>query len=185
MWRICVLAVVLVALEFGGRSLSAQNAKATLMSDLTGSYERIGVVDLVVEARFKGLGLVLVPPVSIDELLTCPHRGIQGDSEFVFRKQDQKGYVIALPRAGTTCALSELGNLTKTEDGSLLLRRTVTLTGEGSSPIHGDQEDRFRKEKRDGVEWLVVETRIDMTKRSWFRTRHVEYRSIVRFRQLH
>lgn len=185
MWRICVLAVVFVGLGLDGRSLLAQNAKPTPASDLTGRYERIGVVDPVVEAQFKGLGLVLVPPVSIDELLTCPHRGIQGDSEFVFRKQDQNGYVIELPGAGTTWALSELGSLAKKEDGSLLLRRTVNLTGEGSSTIHGDQEDRFTKEKRDGVEWLVVETRIEMTKRSWFRNRQVEYRSVVRFRQLH
>ena len=184
MWRIHMLAVVLIGLVFCGRSLLAQNAKAAPVSDLTGSYERIGVVDPVVEAQFRGLGLVLVPPVSIDELLACPHRGIEGDSEFTFRKQDQNGYVIALLGTGTTCALSELGSLVKKEDGALRLRRSVTLTGEGSSPIHGDQEDRFTKEKRDGVEWLVVETRIDMTKRSWFRSRHVEYRSVVRFRQL-
>lgn len=180
-----VFAVMLVSLVFCARSLLAQDAKAAPVSDLAGDYERTGVVDPIVEAQFKGLGIVLVPPVSIDELLVCPHRGSEGDSEFAFRKQGQNGYVIVLTRSGMTCALSELGRLVKREDGALLLRRPVTLTGEGSRPIHGDQEDRFTKEKLDGVEWLVVETRIDMTKRSWFRSRQVEYRSVVRFRQLH
>jgi hypothetical protein len=184
MSRIRVLVVAFAGLALGGQCLLAQNPMATPVQNLTGQYERIGVVDPAVEVQFKGLGLVLVPPVSIDELLACPQRSIQGDSEFVFRNQGRIGYVIVLPNVGTTCALSELGVLVETDVGALVLRRPVTLTGEGSSPIHGDREDRFTKERRDGIEWLVIETRIEWTKRSLFRSKRVEYRSLVRFREI-
>jgi hypothetical protein len=183
-WRLCLLPVVVVGLAFRGPGAVVQSAETARVQNLEGRYERTGVVDRAVEVQFRGLGLVLVPPVFIDELLTCPRRGTSGDSEFIFRKQGPAMYMALLPKSGVACALTELGSLVELTDGALLLRRSVTLTGEGSSPIHGDQEDRFSKERRDGLEWLVVETRIEWTKRSLFRSKKMEYRSLVRFRKL-
>ncbi len=184
MWRLRLLPVVVMGLTFEGPGAWVQAAETARVQNLDGRYERTGVVDRATEAQFKGLGLVLVPPVFIDELLTCPRRGISGDSEFIFRKQSTAGYVALLPKAGVACVLTELGSLVELTDGALLLRRSVTLTGEGSRPIRGDQEDRFSNQRRDGLEWLVVETRIEWTKRSLFRSKKVEYRSLVRFRKL-
>ena len=181
MWKLRLLPVLIVGRAFSDQRALAQNGKPHDVQNLEGRYERPGVVDRAVEAQFKGLGIAVVPPVFIDDLLTCPRRGTREDSEFIFRKQAAE-CVAFLPKAGVRCTLTELGSLAELKDGMLLLRRSVTLTVEGSSPIHGDQEDRFSKEKRDGAEWLVIETRIEWTKRSWFRSKQIKYRSLVRFR---
>lgn len=183
MRRLNLFPILIAGLTLGGLCVWAENAGSGHVQNLEGRYERTGIVDRAIEAQYKGLGLVLVAPVFIEELLTCPKRGTRADSEFILRKQGA-GYIAFLPKAGVSCALAELGSLVETLDGALLLRRSVTLTGEGSNPIHGDQEDRFSKEKLDGTEWLVVATRIEWTKRSLFRSKKMEYRSLVRFRAI-
>jgi hypothetical protein len=149
---------------------------------LAGRYVRKGEVDKSVEEKFKDLGLVLVPPVLIDELLICPKRHAREDESFDFKMIGTSGYEIFLPQAGVSCVLAELGNVSKQEDGSVVLERIVTLTGEGSRPIRGPQRDRFSKEIIDGEEWLLVDTTIEWVQRSWFNKKPKKYHSLVRFK---
>lgn len=182
MWIFRLFPIVLVGLSFGSPDVLAKEAKS-IGQNFAGRYERAGIVDQTIDDQYKGLGIVLVPPVFIDELLSFPRRGTREDIEFILHRQSA-GYEILLPKIGISCALADLGNVIELADGVLLLRRSISLTGEGRSPIHGDQEDRFSTEKREGIEWLAVETRIEWTRRLLFWSKKVEYRSLVRFRKL-
>ena len=157
-----------------------RNFEATAF-DIEGRYARVGVVDPIIEAQFKGVGLVLVRPVSIDELLFFSKRGTHEDIDFIVKKRAKADYVMVLEKADVTCVVSDIGNVVELPDKSIVRRRAVTLTGEGSSPIPATQEEHITREKYDSQEWLVVYTRIEMVKRSWFRSQKVEYRSLVRF----
>lgn len=184
MFRIALFAAAWIAFDPGGKVLCGHVVNATPQAELTGTYARVGIVDPIVEAQSKGSGIVLVEPVFIDELLACKKGGTREDSEFILQKQGS-GYVIILPKVGVSCALVELGTLEELPDGELLLRSSCTLSGEGRiNPIRGDQEDRFWKEKREDGEWLVVATRIKWRKRTLFRSTRMEYRSLVRFREI-
>lgn len=175
-----LIPIVTVGLALGPGAF-AQSSSTVRMQNLEGRYERTGVVDRAIEAQYKGLGLVLVEPALIDELILFPQRGTREDTEFLVQKRGNSDYLLILPKANVTRALTDLGSVVEMPDGSLALRRTVTITGEGVNSIYGDQQDRFSKIKRDGGEWLVVETRIEWTRRSWFKSKKVEYRSLVSF----
>lgn len=118
------------------------------LSDLQGTYSRIGDVDLGVEAQYKGLGLVLIRPVIIDEFLVFPERGTHGDQTFIVRKRSNSGYFFILPKADITLALNSRGSVEEAEDGSLLIRKLITLPGEGTGDTDGREVDHIYMEQR-------------------------------------
>lgn len=151
---------------------------------LDGVFERIGKVDEAVERQYRELGVVLVPPVLVDELLIFPKRGTKSDAVFRLRLNASFEHEIELPNAGVVLALESLGRVSE-EDGALVLRRIVTLSGEGSSSFQAEQSDRFSIDRQGSDEWLVVQTDIRWGRKKLFgRTESVKYQSLVRFRKI-
>jgi hypothetical protein len=155
------------------------------MQSLVGRYERTGVVDRTVEAQYKGLGPVLPRPVFIDGLLPfAPQKWTGQDKDFILQRSGSSDYVLTLPKEDKSLTLGNVGDLAELSDGTLLLRRRGVLAGEGNIPVDADEQVRLFKEERDGSRWLVVDSRIEWTKRSLFRSKKMEYRSLVRFREI-
>lgn len=184
MWRFPLLPAFIVAVVFSGPCALAQNAISNVQN-LEGRYERTGVVDRAVEAQFEGLGPVLPRPVFIDGHLPFPpKRWLGEDKDFIVQRLGNSDYIFILPKEDKRCRLADYGSLTELNDGTLLLRRRVTLAGEGTIPVGAVEEVRLSKGDHDAAKWLVIETRIEWTKRSLFRSKKMEYRSVVRFREV-
>ena len=158
---------------------------AVRVMSLEGTYDRYGVVDLAVEARFKDSGIVVLRPTFIDEFLVLPKAATRDeiDTEFVIQKRGYADYLMVLPKAPVTYALVDRGGVVEMADGSLLLRKTVLIGGEGNFDAHGEEEVRISKEQNDGAEWLIVERRIKWTRRSWFQKKEMESQALIRFRK--